>query len=138
MSLPEWTKSKQMRRALARENAQFGETLQAVRLDPARVPPGVTIIPFALWRSRKFFVMGHHEQGGIVRLSIQRTSVGADARWQDGISWDDLQRIKSEAGYGERDAVEVFPADADTVNVANMRHLWVLPEPLPFAWRRQP
>ena len=33
-------------------------------------------------------------------------------------------------------AVEVFPADDQVVNVANMRHLWVLPEPLPFAWEK--
>ena len=29
-------------------------------------------------------------------------------------------------GCGARDAVEVYPADADVVNVANMRHLWLV------------
>lgn len=33
-------------------------------------------------------------------------------------------------------AVEIYPAERDIVNVANMRHLWVLPERLPFGWRR--
>ena len=32
--------------------------------------------------------------------------------------------------------MEVYPRTADLVNVANMRHLWVLPELLPFAWRK--
>lgn len=49
-----------------------------------------------------------------------------DAR--DGISWDDLQWIKGAAGYRDREAVEVYPRDGDVVNVANMRHLWILPE----------
>lgn len=34
------------------------------------------------------------------------------------------------------DAGEVFPAESDVVNVANMRHLWLLREPPPFGWRR--
>jgi hypothetical protein len=33
------------------------------------------------------------------------------------------------------DAVEVYPPAGDVVNVANMRHLWVLRDRLPFAWR---
>jgi hypothetical protein len=46
-----------------------------------------------------------------------------------------LQTVKDELGYAERDAVEVFPAQGDLVNVANMRHIWVLPYRLPFIWR---
>ena len=48
----------------------------------------------------------------------------------------DLQRLKAECGYGGHDAVEVFPHALDVINVANMRHLWVMGEPLTFAWRR--
>jgi hypothetical protein len=47
-----------------------------------------------------------------------------------------LQDIRNAVGFSERDAVEVFPAKNDTVNVANLRHLWIMPEPLAFAWRR--
>jgi hypothetical protein len=32
-------------------------------------------------------------------------------------------------------AVEIYPADGDVVAVANMRHLWLLPEAPAFAWR---
>ena len=73
----------------------------------------------------------------VVRLSINRTTLGANGRWDENITWDDLQRLKREAGYGDKDAVEVFPADVDVVNVANMRHLWVFVGNyrLPFAWR---
>ncbi len=51
--------------------------------------------------------------------------------------WDELQRIKSECGYGNTDAIEIYPADDDVVNVANMRHLWILDSRIPFAWRKQ-
>ncbi|EOG1815585.1 hypothetical protein ACK3RA_000943 [Enterobacter hormaechei] len=49
---------------------------------------------------------------------------------------DALQEIKSAVGYGDRDAVEIYPRDSDVVNVANMRHLWITPEPIAFAWRK--
>ena len=47
-----------------------------------------------------------------------------------GITWDDLHWIK-EILYPTREAVELYPREEDLVDVANMRHLWVLP---PFAW----
>lgn len=90
---------------------------------------------FAVWRSRYFLVQAYQERDGIVRLTINRTTMRGD-RWKDGISWERLQAIKSEVGYGEFDAVEIFPREGDEVNVSNMRHLWVLPEPVPYAWRR--
>ena len=40
------------------------------------------------------------------------------------------------AGFGDRDAVEVYPADNAIVNVANMRHLFVFENPLPYVWRK--
>ena len=72
----------------------------------------------------------------IVRLSVNRTAIEGP-RWKEGVSWDELQAIKRQCGYGDHDAVEVFPRDVDVVNVANMRHLWILDpaQPLPFAWR---
>jgi hypothetical protein len=39
------------------------------------------------------------------------------------------------ARRGDKDAVEIYPADKDIVNVANMRHLIVLPAPFPYTWR---
>lgn len=69
-----------------------------------------------------------------VRLSVNRSVVRGD-RWSDGISWEDLQHIKAVLGYGDQDAVEIYPADLDVVNVANMRHLWIMRDPISFAWR---
>jgi hypothetical protein len=30
--------------------------------------------------------------------------------------------------------VEIYPRDRDIVNIANMRHLWVMAEPLALGW----
>ena len=58
-------------------------------------------------------------------------------RWADGLSWEDLMALKRQCGRGDRDALEVYPADKDVVNVANMRHLWLPAEPVAFAWRKK-
>lgn len=52
----------------------------------------------------------------------------------DQITWDQLQTIKSELGFGDWYAVEVYPANADLVNDANMRHLWMLETRLSIGW----
>ena len=49
--------------------------------------------------------------------------------WRDGITWDELQRIKNECLGEDVWCVEVYPAQSELLDVANMRHLWVLDEP---------
>lgn len=94
-------------------------------------------LDFVVDAARDFLVQEFMEAApAFARLSVNRTTLDGD-RWSENITWDELQRIKAECGYRLADAVEVFPADPDVVNVANMRHLWVLREPLPFAWRKQ-
>lgn len=46
----------------------------------------------------------------------------------DGKSWsdDDLALLR-----------QIYPDDDNIVNVANMRHLWLLPEPPAFMWRER-
>lgn len=88
----------------------------------------------AVWRSRKFTLFVWN-QGGVTRLSVQRNEWDErQGRFREDISWDDLQRLKREAGYGDACAVELFPPDEHIVNVANMRHLFITPEPI-FMWR---
>lgn len=117
----------------------------------ARWPISLKVWPRAEWpeayrkslkitrvmRSKGFLVQIYTEAAPVVaRLSILRTSIDTNGGWQQDITWEELQRLKSEAGYGTHDAVEVYPPEADVVNVANIRHLWVLPaNSLPFAWR---
>lgn len=121
------------RKQLARDNANQPNTLQEIPRWrwPSQIAPLLRVL-----RSRDFLVQEFAADApALVQLSVCRTTLAGD-RWQDGITWDELQRLKHECGYAGRDAVEVFPADADVVNVANMRHLWVMAEPVPFAWRK--
>lgn len=124
------------RRQLERDNAKLPKRLTVI--PPAEWPMAVATAntpPVAVWRSRSFLVQKYLAPApAIARLSVLRTTVVGD-RWADGISWDELQDIKNELGYFAHTAVEVYPPMRDVVNVANIRHLWVLDGPLPFAWR---
>lgn len=90
-----------------------------------------------VWMSRKYLVQLFAEDGGVYRLSICRTEHDG-ARWLDGITWDELQDLKRQAGFGDSVAVELYPDDNNVVNVANMRHLWLLPEAPEFMWMQEP
>lgn len=127
-------RSRQERKALERENLRWPEKLAEV--PRATLPAHQSDRFVRVLRSRQFLVQEFIEPGGIIRLSVNRTTLRGHGRWDDGITWDELQRLKAEAGYGDRFAVEVYPADGDVVNVGNLRHVWILPEPLAFAWRR--
>lgn len=122
-------------KALAIENAKWPAVLK--EWPPEEWPtPSATMR--RVFRSKTFLVQEHAADApAIVRLSINRTAITNDGEWVQGITWEELQRIKREAGYGDFDAVEVFPPESDVVNVANMRHLWILPAgTLAFAWRK--
>ncbi len=92
-----------------------------------------TAKPQRVWRSRGFVAVLFLE-GAQERLSVNRTTVDHQGRFEDGITWDELMRVKAEAGLGDRWAVEVFPPTPQIVNVSNMRHLWLLPSAPSFGW----
>lgn len=50
-----------------------------------------------------------------------------NGNYEQNITWDELMELKRQAGYGHRLAIEFYPPDADIVNVANMRHLFIIP-----------
>ena len=132
------TTTRAKRRKLAIENAKLPATLEEIPEAEWRHAPSVPKDLTNVFRSRDFLVQVYVERApAFCRLTIGRTVIDEDAgRWRDGITWDDLQRIKRECGFGAYHAVEVFPADCDLVNVANLRHLWILHDPPAFAWRR--
>lgn len=128
--------SREERRQLRRDNAKLPAQLERVPRDewPERLRNSDRR---EVWRSRDYLVqvIDSDQPGVLVRLSINRTTVDGDSqRWHDGLSWDELQRIKGDCGYGRHDAVEVYPPDIEVVNDANMRHLWVMRMRLPFGW----
>lgn len=126
------TPSRQQRRLLEKDNSKQPLALQQV---PRNQWPDHPRSPKEVWRSRDYLVQVYAEANGVERLSISSTSLQGE-RWADGLSWDDLMMLKRQSGRGDRDALEVYPADRDIVNVANMRHLWLPAEPVAFAWRK--
>lgn len=121
------------RRELKRQNAKMPSELQLV---PRHEWPDPYGPQRRVWRSRDYLVQEFDAPApAFVRLSVNRTELRGD-RWGDNMTWDELQDIKAQCGYRMADAVEIYPSVGDVVNVANMRHLWVLREPVSFAWRR--
>jgi hypothetical protein len=120
---------------LSSENKKFPGKLKRIPV-PENLPPSKA--PFEIWRSCHFMVQVFSIEGfsKMERLSINRTNLDLDTgHWRDSITWDELMEIKRQCGRGDCDAVEIFPADKDIVNVANMRHLWICGF-IPFMWRQ--
>lgn len=121
--------NRQQRRALVAENKRRPRHLTPLPVERwPRVPPGLEQV----WESRDFLVQLYRDNGAL-RLSVNSTAPSA-RDWADGIHWDTLQRIKHDVGYGDWWAVECYPPDEDLVDVGNLRHLWLLPEPPAFGW----
>lgn len=87
-----------------------------------------------VWNSKRFLVQVFSENEGALRVSVCRTQIDDAGNWMTNISWDDLMQIKRDIGRAQFCALEVLPADYDIVNVANMRHFWILKDQF-FGWR---
>lgn len=126
-------------RQLKRDNAAWPDALTPVPSEQWPIPPfKEESVRLAVYRSRKFLVQLFRDVGGGARLSVNRTEFDErKGSWREDISWDDLQRLKAEAGFGDAWAIEVYPPDDAVVNVANMRHIW-LTGPVKFAWNATP
>lgn len=81
------------------------------------------------WESDKYLAVAFQDMDAI-RLDIRRKDE------QDGITWDELQDIKNQCGFSDKDAVEFYPRQQDVINTANYRHLYIFENKLPLV-RRQ-
>lgn len=130
--------SKQRRIAdkfLRSENAKYGEELVEIPKEKYPQAPDNFNPPISVYRNNRFVVQIFEVAGSdILRLSINRTAIDHKGNWLDGITWEEMQNLKNQL-FPEVEAVEIYPSIEDTVNVANMRHLWLLPEKLPFGWK---
>lgn len=122
-------------KALERDNRAAPAIMRELPED--RWPTAMREALCKVWRSSRFFAQLYAEPNDIFRLSVNRTSTPDGDRWTDGITWDELQSVKAQCGFAGAWAVEVFPPTDCVVNVANVRHLWLLPEAPKFAWRQQ-
>jgi hypothetical protein len=126
---------KAKRTHLKEENRKYGPTL--VPIPPSQWPVLLRTAerpPIYIWRSREFLVQFFAEPNCAGRLSINRTEINSDGGWKDGITWNELQELKKQAGFADCWAIEFFPPEDDVVNVANIRHVWLLDKLLPFGW----
>lgn len=131
---------KAKRQVLREENAKYTCAMRPVPRDqwPDAVVNLQLARPVAVWRSRYHLAVLYQEPGKAAqRLSVCRAAIGDDGRFADGLSWDELQEVKNECGFEDRDAIEIYPRNADVVNVSNMRHLWILPSLCVLTWRSE-
>jgi hypothetical protein len=109
-------------------------TIKLTRVPRSKWPTGFGQSRKEVWHGTKFLVQVFDEAGGTERVSVNRVNILPNGRFADDISWDELQAIKLAIGRGDRFAIEIYPRECDVVDVANMRHLWVLNKPLPIGW----
>lgn len=83
------------------------------------------------WESPEFGAAAFKD-GEAIRLDIFRQDM------KDGITWDQLRKIKNECGYANCDAVEFFPAEESVINTGNYRHLYIFETKLPLIRRGRP
>ncbi len=120
---------------LVKEAAQQSVTLKEVPRDKWPSQPAGLV---KVWRSSGFLVQQFAPLNGATRLSVCRATIGNNGNWTEDITWVELQVLKRECGFGDHWATELFPADWSVVNVANMRHLWLLPEAPAYGWNAAP
>lgn len=113
---------------------QYGRRLRRrAELERAALEAPLAHRPVEVWASRDFLVQVF-DDGPAVRITVNRTTLDGRGRWRDGITWDELHEIKTTIGRGDRWAVEVFPPVEHLVDVANMRHLFLLDDRPAFGW----
>lgn len=110
-----------------------------------RWPPRYRLDPDApthVWESRKYLVqmfdVEPFQDIDTRRLTVSRVTLKDDGHWDENLTWEELMQVKREIGYSHWYAVEIYPRDKDIVNVANMRHLWMLARPLNLGWFSEP
>lgn len=82
----------------------------------------------SVWRSKKYTVMVWNVPAG-TKLTISRNEWDSHTRrYKDEITWDEIMDIKRSVGMGERNAIEFYPPDSEVINIANVRHIWILPQ----------
>ena len=81
-----------------------------------------------VWRNKDFMAVAFQEPN-CIRLDIKRNDD------KDGITWDELQKIKNECGFEDKDAIEFYPAEKDVINNGNFRHIYIFDDKLPLIRR---
>lgn len=116
----------------------FGRHMDELPPDEWPTIPQIEVEARRIWISADYLAVLYRQRvDGLLRLTVNSTRRTACRKrrdkggvdWRDGITWDELQRVKNECLGPDVWCVEVYPAQDKVVDVANMRHLWVLDGP---------
>jgi hypothetical protein len=128
-----------VRRNLQNESKTFGDEFVRTpdkEIDKAK---GIENAPALLFRNRHFLAalyVDDRDGKTFLRLTVNRTELLNDGNWRGDITWDELMAVKRGIGLGDEWMSEIYPADKEIVNVANMRHLFIVEQPA-FAWAKK-
>ena len=126
---------KETRRWMAADAQKYGDAFVEMPVEGVKRPPGL----LRALRNRRFLVQIYepepHQLAQVeLRISVNFAVLNDKGEWLDGITWDQLQAIKAALGFADRDAVEVYQRAGKLVNVAAIRHLWVVRKNLSWKW----
>lgn len=114
----------------------YGRKMELVPEDEWPFFPAWETIPVRVWQSKDYLAVLYVQRAdGMKRLTVNSVRrmrskrPNKDTDWRDGITWDELQRVKNETLGPDVWCVEVYPPESELVDVANMRHLWPLDSP---------
>ncbi len=129
----------QRRSALRISNRHYPKD-RMVPMPPEQVQKDGHKLRLAAFRSKDFLaqVFGL-PNSDMLRLTVQRMELNRAGDFIDLITWEDLAWVKRQCGFGECDAVEAFPADADVVGTGGARYIFIFPANyvVPFFYRKQ-
>lgn len=123
-------------RYLREQNRAYGHRMQEVPVEAGATSVDGRSRPCRAWRSRSFLAVLWCAPSGQLCLSVNRTMIDGNGDWLDGITWDELLRVKSECGLGLLWGVEAYPPALEVMHDANMRHLFLFDSKPAWAWGR--
>lgn len=118
----------------ARPPRARGRAMAEVPMEEWPVVVAMTCRPLRVWQSRDYLAVLYEEPGGQRRLSVNSVRRNPQGMWRDGITWDELQRVKDECLGPETWCAEAYPAESALVRESNIRHLFVMDGKPEWSW----
>lgn len=116
--------------AKARKTGDWGKWESFDGTPPSRFPDGWLRSVKRVHRNRVFAVLERPLAGGVRHFAITSLSTIRPTWWE-------MQRIKNELAGEHATAVEGYPPQGEVVDGADMFHLWILVDALPFSLSRR-
>ena len=129
--------NREQRRALEKVKRQliasYPDTLEIVRENDPNIPYSSHPQDIEhIYRSKKYTVILWKQGIDPTLLMGQKISISRNEwdsksrRYVGDIVFDEIMEIKREMGLGEEKCIEFYPKDSELVDLANMRHIWVI------------